>query len=364
MKLTRYGLLEFGIPISIVFSNTFIFSLIGAKVQLSHIIVLLMILTLILSKSRVKCEPMIVAAILMVLPLAPLYRINDYMEFFKSYVMYLTILFLVFIYFNSIKNEPDVLKRVLKNFCIVMFCMEIYGIIQFALVNIAGIETLYNVFGNHQFLTQIETQFWGIRRASSLFYEPSIFGVMCDLEFMCLLILKKINIIKKKYYYLFIAICVAAVGVSISTSAYIMMLIILILDLALNKDILDKNRCLIIASLVITMIVLTFSGDSILIKTIGRIKMINVEGYSTYERLSVPVQLLNRTMSIYPLFGRGLGQEGNVDAVGQIGSYSSPQNSLVAIGVTFGLSSILVIFVIAKYFRKIINKDRRGIIIL
>ena len=130
------------LAICVVLENFMLFSVMGAPVQPSHLIFWIAILAALFgSELHVKKTNLAVALILFILPLVPLYRISDTMEFIKSYVIYaLDIVFICFAVPEIIEvlSEPKVYDKFLRILIGVITLTELFGILQFGLNNAIG----------------------------------------------------------------------------------------------------------------------------------------------------------------------------------------------------------------------------------
>ena len=82
------------IIVSILFENMQIISIMGAGFKLLHLILILCILRQLITRP-LKLKALTLGIIFLLIPVLPLYRINDIVEWFKSYVIYvILVLFL------------------------------------------------------------------------------------------------------------------------------------------------------------------------------------------------------------------------------------------------------------------------------
>ena len=88
-------------------------------------------------------------------------------------------------------------------------------------------------------------------------------------------------------------------------------------------------------------------------------------GTSGYERLTLSKLYAERTVEIYPLFGRGIGQSGEVDAVGVIPSGISDRanNSFYELIVNFGFSSIFLFSAFAFTAFRAIRREHLSLLL-
>lgn len=283
-------------------------------------------------------------------PLCPLYRISDKQEFLKTYVIYAIIVLFVIYALPSLKNEfKERAQGYLKLFNFVIAVLAVLGIVQFILMNFFGVMFLEGIFGAFQFHFSATTMQSGFYRAYSLFHEPSYFGWVLDIALVVNLVTlgKKPSVEK----ILFIVLIIVTTLLTISSSALWIMAIILVAYLLSIRKI-NLNMVLgALAVLGVLVIIVAFVDFSFITSSMTRLfRELNTENTSGYERITAPMEYVKATMENYPLFGRGMGQEGDVDKVGTIGLYTAVNNSVFGSLVIFGLSAIVYYIWLAKQF--------------
>lgn len=294
------------------------------------------------------------------IPLAPLYRISDKTEFFKTYVIYaIIVVFVCFALPHLKKTFCENPKMYLSVFNTVITVLCILGIVQFILMNAFDIMFLEGIFGTFQFHFSATTIQSGFYRAYSLFHEPSYFGWVLDIALAINLIMLEKKLEPRKI--LFIIMLIITIILTISSSALWIMAMVLIAYLFSIRKI---NINMVIGALIVVgilIVVVALIDVSFITNSMTRLfREINTENTSGYERITTPIEYIKATMQNYPLFGRGFGQEGNIDKVGTIGQYKVVNNSVFGSVVILGLTSIVYYVWLAKqFFGKAFTKETR-----
>ena len=284
------------------------------------------------------------------IPLAPLYRISDKTEFFKTYVIYaIIVVFVCFALPHLKKTFRENPKMYLSVFNTVITVLCILGIVQFILMNAFDIMFLEGIFGTFQFHFSATTIQSGFYRAYSLFHEPSYFGWVLDTALAINLIMLEKKPEPRKI--LFIIMLIITIILTISSSALWIMAMVLITYLFSIRKI---NINMVIGALIVVgmlIVVVALIDVSFITNSMTRLfREINTENTSGYERITTPIEYIKATMQNYPLFGRGFGQEGEIDKVGIIGRFPGVHNAVLGLIVTLGLSSIPYYIWVAKQF--------------
>ena len=354
------------LAICVVLENFMLFSAMGAPVQPSHLIFLIAILAALFgSELHVKKTNLAVALILFVLPLVPLYRISDTMEFIKSYVIYaLDIVFICFAVPGIIEvlSEPKVYDKFLRILIGAITLAELFGILQFGINNAIGRDIAYGIFGRFESHVCLTSYKFGVYRAYSIFHEPSVFAWICSFGLAILLYKGKTVTENRKKLVLYYGINAVAMLTTLSTIGYVTYFLLLVCYFLLEKEINASKLFLLVGLFVGVYLAMKYTNAA---NVVSRITVeLNAENSSGYERTVVPLEYLKRTLKYYPVFGRGLGQVGNVDKVGIIGLTSGVNNSLIGIFIDFGLSAIIPIAFFAKKMITCLKYDRKFIIIV
>lgn len=353
-KHNKKNLIIFFMIIAIAFENFTIIQIFNAPIKLTHIVFIIGIIGSIYLRAVKKSFSLIqimAISFFITIPIIPLYRIADTNEFLKTYVVYLIMLFfIVFAYTDLSKKFRLNYNLYIYLFLYIVVFIQILGVIQFISMNYFGYFFLEGIWGQYQFHTSIFGMQFGLYRAYSIFHEPSVFGWITTTSFaICEYLRKNLYLSTSKYLFLQLFNIIAVV-VSLSASALIILLFVFGISILLEIKKPAKFFSLITLSVVFTFILWKYT---VLFNSLDRVgNEINTSNSSGYERLNTPWQYLVSTIQEYPIFGRGLGQEGNIDAVGIIGLYEGVNNSLFGIFVNFGLSALFFITILLFYFFK------------
>lgn len=337
--------------IAIALENFKLINILGAPIKLSHLLFIAAIIQALLLRKvnqQFNIKYLIIYLFYIIVPLFPLYRIVDLDEFLKTYVIYFIIIsFIVFSYVDfSKKFNSNAMKYIYLFLSIILF-IQLLGIIQFICMNYFGYFFLEGIWGNFQFHQSIYGMQFGLYRAYSIFHEPSLFGWMSTTSFAICIYLKRKFYVTDSKLYLFQLFNIIAVVVSVSAASLVILLLIYVIAILLDIEKPIKFFWLIVLSFITSFLLLKFTN---VLESLGRIgNEFNTSGTSGYERLNTPFQYVRATFENYTIFGRGLGQEGEIDAVGVIGLYEGVHNSIFGIFVNFGLSAIVFI-VYFSYF--------------
>lgn len=349
------------IIVSILFENMQIISIMGAGFKLLHLILILCILRQLITRP-LKLKALTLGIIFLLIPVLPLYRINDIVEWFKSYVIYVI---LVLFFVTSLEEFCHCFsqKRVtyVRFFIKTIAVSQVLGIIQFVMMNAFGVFFLKDFFGPFAFH---HCQFGvsaGFYRAYSLFFEPSFFAWVCNAALAVLLYCgNNCFSTRKKNWYL--GLTLIALFSTLSSSGIIIGVCILVL----NQFVFSKNAGKIFVACIGTFFVILFIWlFTDLLSPIERLFYeINTENTSGYERLITPLLYIEQTFRYFPICGRGIGQEGYVDAVGVIGRYPGIHNALLGIIACFGLTSLFFYVPAISYCVKRVSENRKWALLL
>ncbi|WP_368895320.1 hypothetical protein [Priestia megaterium] len=365
-KANKIDILIILMILGMAFENFKILNLAGAPVKITHVVFALAIiksLFLVIRKQEVTLKNAILLLFLLVIPLIPIYRIYDTMEFFKTYIIYVIIVSFMFSSYEYYSNEFKKNHRTyIFIFLYMMLIIQVLGVIQFVCMNFFDYFFLEGFWGNFQFHNSIFGMQLGFYRAYSIFHEPSLFGWMSTTSFALCIYLKRRKYFRSLHIYLFQSFNIIAVAVSVSASSLLMLIIIYSVSILLESDKPVKFIVKLISSVLIFTILWRFSD---IFDSLQRIsKEVSTSGSSGYERLNTPMQYVISTLENFTFFGRGLGQEGNVDAVGTIGLYKGVNNSVFGIFVNFGLTAFLYLFGFIYYFTRKSLSDRGYLILI
>ena len=282
-------------------------------------------------------------------------------EFLKSYV--LCIIYFSFVYITRSTKNKD---KALYYYTIGIKILVIFGILQF-MVRLFGINFIEsfvnNPFGGNTIGGNLELSYLGIfTRTNSLYYEPSIFGLVTLSSVAVLWYLKDID----SSYYKKSNIILSYIGViiSFSATALIGLAFLIILRIFLLKKINLKKIGFILIGFITSVI--------IFINTQNRISEIFKLGTSGYYRVIAPMKLIVSIIKDGYLFGIGIGQVENYIKLKdpiymyKMGEFSwnlglTIDNVLYMIIITFGFLSIVILYIFLNFI--IINLNKRNIYI-
>lgn len=345
------------IIVSLAFENFRLFSVIGASFKPIHAIAAAAIIYFFFFK-KITFKKVAGSLIFLVIPLLPFYRINDTREFMKTYVIYAMMVLFITLVLPHLKEEfKEGFSGYYRLFNNVIIILCVLGVIQFIAMNIFNYELFGDIFGRFEYHTNNATVKSGISRAYSIFHEPSYFGWVLDIALAINLVIKDEGEEKRKPFIL--VLLVASTIMTVSASAIWIMAIILVVYLISIRKI-SVNVVLIAPIVVFAVIALLYLFDfSFITDSLNRLfSEINVENTSTFERIKSPIEYVKATMTHYPFFGRGLGQEGFIDEIGIIGTYQGVNNSVFGAFVTLGLTAIVYyVWLVMQFFGKYGKKN-------
>jgi len=360
-KKSTMSSIVFSLILCLILENLKVFDIMGAALKPIHFILIFASVYCFFLKKQYAID-IITGIIFLFIPVLPIFRINDTREWFKSYMIYFIMCIFMMTtlrhFISEFRNKYDYYIKILMN--VVAFA-QILGILQFIFMNFFEYFFLRDFFGSFQFHYNAVTQSGGMYRAYSLFHEPSFFALVSNFALAVALFLNSTFFTKRKRIF-YIALGIVSVMCTISASGIIVTLALL-LSYYLLKSRKPEN---IIFYGVVAIIVLGFiSRFTNILDPLRRISSeLSMEGTSGYERIVTPLLYINKVFENYPFFGRGLGQEGNIDAIGIIGRYSSVQNSIFSIITTFGFCSLLYYIPAITYSVRKISENRFNIILL
>lgn len=345
------------IIVSMAFENFRLFSVLGASFKPIHAIAAVAIIYFFFFK-KITFKKVVGSLLFLVIPLAPLYRISDKKEFMKTYVIYAMMVLFITLVLPYLKEEfKEGFSGYYRLFNNVIIIVCVLGVIQFIAMNLFDYQIFGDIFGSFEYHTNNATKQSGLYRAFSLFHEPSYFGWVLDIALAINLVIKDEGEEKRKPFIL--VLLVASIIMTVSSSAIWIMAIILVIYLISIRKI-SVNAVLIAPIVVFAVVALLYLFDfSFITDSLNRLfSEINTENTSTFERIKNPIEYVKATMTHYPFFGRGMGQEGLVDAVGIVGKYKSVNNSIFGSFVTLGLTAIVYyVWLVMQFFGKYGKKN-------
>jgi hypothetical protein len=341
-----------------------LFNVLQTSFKPHHVVFILCILLTAFHKKKIYINRFIVALIFLIIPVLPLYRISDALEWVKSYVIWVIAVVYFAYAFPEIKNLFQKNRRTyIKIYVNLMILVQIISIVQFLTMNYLGFVFLNNFFGSLQYISPYMSSKSGIYRAFAIFHEPSVLGWVNSSALAVVLYSLKENIFSQKYLIVFHILCLLTMLCSLSAVGMISYFAIWFVYLMLNV----KNRK-ILAMIAISFFLLIYLWNfTTILNPIRRITLeVNEINTSGYERLNAPRQFAIKTLKYYPILGRGIGQSGSNDLVGTISTALSQEanNSFYQMIMNFGLSSIALIILFVKTMLKRIKSDINYLIIV
>lgn len=332
----------------------------GAAIKPVHIVTLIIIIYC-MFKYRIPGKNILYGVFFLIVPIFPLYRIGDPLEWVKSYAIYfMMVLFCMFALKPMVNAFKMNTKLYLQMFYAVVLVIEILGIIQFFMFNFAHVQFLENVFGEHQFHYNQPGFYFGLERAYSVYYEPSVLAWVVNTEVACLVFTEDKKWSMKQWLLLCIAVFTMVVSISSSGLVFMALLLTVIVFKRAKSKVFG-----VVAVIVILSVILILWKTTDLMNPLDRMEHeLKTENTSGYERYVSSFLYLIKTMKYYPGFGRGLGQQGNVDLIGRIGVYDGIHNAVVGAMVAFGASSLLYIIPAVKMIIERIKNDNDWIYII
>ena len=345
----------------IILENFKLFTIMGAAFKPIHIFIIAAIIYNILF-AKFYIKDIICGLLFLVIPVLPLYRINDLDEWFKSYFIYVLIVgFMMTSMRSFVRAFKQDHAKYIRLFLYVVAFTQILGIIQFVCMNVFDYFFLENFWGRFQFHPSQYGESNGLYRAYSLFLEPSFFAWVCNSALAVILFSNKDGLPKKQKI-MFLVITVLSTLLTLSASGLVVMLALLFVYLVIRST----NATKILASAVVALIAITLIAIfTDLLKPLERISQeLANEETSGYERWITPLIYIKETLINYPIFGRGLGQEGMVDKIGIIGLYAGINNSLFGIVVWLGTTSLFYLIPAITYSIRQIKKNKLSLILI
>lgn len=272
----------------------------------------------------------------------------EQLEFWKSFVLFIMSMVVVCFGPQIIQSITSIKKiRFFRWFFRSYQVVVAYGVVQFVLKNFYGSDMLYNNLGDYQFHPHYFNELFGFSRATSIFYEPSVFGWVTNLVISTLFVYRDRVGLENAKFYKYLVIYFTGLIVSLSSSAFLSLILIS------STYYLIKNRSKTIYSFVFIPIVVVgvwYLSPYLRLLEIGR------ENTSGYARVVSPFLNLIEVIRIYPFFGRGLGQFGVEDNGLQYDGII--HNSVYGFVISFGLSSIALFFFAIRRFMSFVKNDK------
>lgn len=360
-KINVGGIFIVLIIISLALENFKLFTVLGAAFKPIQVVALFAAVFYALFRG-VTVKKIVGAIAFLAIPLLPLYRINDQREFFKSYVIYTIIVLFVVFALPHLKEEfCKGFSAYINVYNAVIVVVAVLGIAQFITMNLFGFDFLDGIFGSFLAVSQAtDSQGSGFQRAISLFHEPSYFGWVLDIALAVNFVLLKKEKTQKRIFT--IAVIIIAILTTLSSSALWLAALIIFIYLASIKKI-NINTVFIVVSLILAIIFAMAAFDlSALTNSMYRLfNEIGQEGSSGYYRLVYPFECVKAVFENFPFFGRGLGQDGDIDIVGKIVGTYGIHNALFGVVAIFGSTSIVyIVWLVKQFFGSKFDKSTRA----
>ena len=355
---TKKSIIVSLLVILVYLENMQLVPILGTSLKPHHLVFIYAVLFVMLYKKYVSRVRTAIAIVALVLPMLPLYRISDQMEWVKSYVIW-GIATIYFAWAFPWINEKFQENRTyyIKLFIYLALLIQTVSVIQFAIMNTTGNIFLRNLFGPLQYIKPYVSTKNGIYRAFSVFHEPSVLGWVNSSALAVVLYTGKENLFSKKILVFFHILCAATMICSLSAVGmigYLAVWSVYALNNAKNK----KSFFGIVIGIVVLIYLWNFT---LILDPLRRITSeVDTVNTSGYERLNAPRQFALKTLRYYPFLGRGIGQSGDVDLVGTISTAISQEanNSLYQMIMNLGLSSIILVVIFVHSMLERIKYDR------
>ena len=320
-----------------IYLINFQFFLLGAlAIKPIHLFALVYFIIFIFKKQSLKSKIKFIFILLIIL--LGYFNSIDKVEFWKSFILvFLSVALIIFgpdlIRKVSIEKKIQFFSFVFKSYVYVV----LYGLFQFFTKNFFGLDLLYNNLGPFQFHPHFDNDLFGFTRATSIFYEPSVFGWVTNLVLSLMIIYKERIGMPSIVFYKYLIIFLLGLLVSLSSSAFVSLILICTVYFFIKY----KRRVLYLVIIIPFIIIIVWFLLPYL-----RINEIDTEKSSGYARLILPFLNLEEVINVYPFLGRGLGQFG-IDDV-KLAFDGVIHNSIFGFFITFGLSGIFLLFMAIK----------------
>jgi hypothetical protein len=323
------------VVISVAFSNISIIP-IASGFKISHISAAV-IIAWALSKGVNRSRLLITVAACLI-PLLSFLNLVNYQYFSLAYANWILVVGLVIIgvkawltYF-SIEAFRFLTTTALWSFLIT----ALFGIVQFIFNNFTDIE-VYNFFGPFQAHPHFENTVYGLQRSTSVFFEPSQFGVFTLFSLTIAIYAYKYGIISRSFCFTCSALMAAGIFSSLSATALIGFFLSAVYYLALARLNLILKFILLFIS--VALGVGANYWDSVF--ALLRLGSIGVSGTSGNTRVEQSFYVLGKIIEMHPLFGIGLGQS-SLYSDGSLDN-AVVHNAFASFFIVFGLLGGLIL---------------------
>ena len=331
--------------LSIYLINIKLFMIGSVAFKPIHIFGFIFFLIFIIRKQTIK--NVIIFIIILIVVLFGYFNALDKVEFWKSLVI-LTLSLALLLFgpniISGIRNEIKLkfFKFIFRSYIYVV----LYGLIQFGTKNFFGLDLFYNNLGKFQFHPHYQNDLFGFSRATSIFYDPSVYAWVTNLIITLLIIFKDKIGINRSLFFKYLTCFFLGLISSLSSSGFVAFFLIIIVYYFIKYR--KKNVYLVILS------PLFLVGIWLLFPYL-RLSEITSENTSGYARIVFPLLNLIEVFNTYPIFGRGIGQFGVEDP--SLLYDGVIHNSIYGFFISFGISALLLFFICLKRFYSHISSD-------
>ena len=323
--------------------NLLLFRFAGFQISFSLIFIIFLIFYLI-ATVRIKLLGIIFFLSIMIYTLANGLAANDFIEFYKSLVLFsIFLLFIVLV--NNLDNLNEVnIIRSHKFIIFISFLAALFLISQFILLNLFGSYLLTPMLGSFSFVgpggeIYVPNELAILKRPNGIFQEPSVAGWY--MAFMIAVTsLYPMNF--KRKIILMLVFSLASI-LTFSLSGIINTIIIwCVIGYIWSRGF--STFLVSSCSIIILIGIISYTGIGDLI--FYRFSDINTPGTSVYYRLTAPIQLIGESLQKFP-FGHALGDIEFISTRDYMinhdaGSQTNIDNSFFLIIYYFGIMGLLI----------------------
>jgi len=316
----------------VILSNFGIFSVGGRAVTASELLMLYLIGKYSISSSVPKSKASYLFLFLGFFPIINILTSIDAFESLKAVIPLEFYMIFSFVLMGRSEHEKTI---IVKSFIYANVIAAVYGIIQFIIIRVIGLDIGYQLarpWGNFTALrgemNYISTSRY-LWRSNSFFSEPSLFGLF---SIASLVLLDKCDFKKKRFLSVLFVISTVC---SLSASALIGLFCLLILKMIMSKQ--HRLGLRLIAIVCIVFVLPAF------MTSLGRVSELLSPGSSGYMRITAPLKYVGYVFRQLP-FGTGLGA---LEKYLSSSEYLSDQFRLASGGVYIWVSNTILIWFIA-----------------
>lgn len=356
---TLNQILVWSLVLSIFTWNLRLFTL-GSDIKLIHLVAIFILSLACLKTAHFKDFWGVLACA--ALPLFSLLNVQSSGSYSTSYVMWLITIGFIFLgipYLNRVLTTGD-LKFAIRLSLYFMTAAAALGCFQFFLNNFLAFD-FYNFFGPLQAHVHYTNTILGIDRATSIFIEPSQFAWVClfFLSLMAFLFLNRVDLNLPRWRRVFVIIALG-VGVALSAVGFVGALGLFALLLLERQGRRGRKYAYVILGFAVVFGLVFLTGAARFL----RLDTIAIEGTSGFQRVVSPMLALLDMVEVYPLFGRGLGQQGIFD-LSLSASEEIIHNAVFGYWIVFGLlGGTLVLTFLSLAYGKNLWGGRGAVLLL